>query len=108
LLPGNQGDNITGIHGIGVRMPKAVAVAAATVGLAIELHMIKEGILIIGLLSVIFAAGIILVTPDCGITINGIGDWPKLHCKIAPAHTNKPIYFTSCYIIIAFNYWQLQ
>jgi hypothetical protein len=32
---------VTGIHGIGVNTPKAAVVAAATVGLANELHIAK-------------------------------------------------------------------
>jgi hypothetical protein len=37
--PGVQGAAVTGIQGIGVRTPRAAAVAEATVGFAMELHM---------------------------------------------------------------------
>lgn len=35
-LPGDQGAGVTGMHGMGVRTPSAAAVAAATLGLAID------------------------------------------------------------------------
>jgi hypothetical protein len=39
--PGVQGAGVTGTQGIGVKTPKAEAVAAATVGFASELHIPK-------------------------------------------------------------------
>jgi hypothetical protein len=39
--PGTQGAVVTGTQGIGVKTPKAAAVAAATEGLAGELHIPK-------------------------------------------------------------------
>lgn len=48
-LPGAQGAAVTGIQGIGVSTPIAAAVAAATVGLAGELHMPKGVIFIMGI-----------------------------------------------------------
>lgn len=47
-LPGAQGAAVTGIQGIGVSTPRAAAVAAATMGLAGELHMPKGAIFIMG------------------------------------------------------------
>ena len=55
--PGAQGAVVLGMHGMGVRTPKAAAVAAATVGFAMELHMPKGIILTIGLLSIMVASG---------------------------------------------------
>jgi hypothetical protein len=55
--PGAHGPAIIGVQGIGVRTPKAAAVAAATAGLAGERHIPKGGIFTKGLLSIIFAAG---------------------------------------------------
>jgi hypothetical protein len=37
--PGVQGDIVTGMHGIGVSTPRAAAVAAATAGFAIDMHI---------------------------------------------------------------------
>lgn len=57
--PGTQGAGITGVHGIGVSTPSAAAVAAATAGLAGDLHIPKGKMLTNGLLSIIFAAGLL-------------------------------------------------
>jgi hypothetical protein len=46
---------VTGIHGIGVNAPMAAAVADATVGLDIDLHIPKGNILVIGIKSVMLA-----------------------------------------------------
>ncbi|BAY54565.1 response regulator receiver sensor signal transduction histidine kinase [Leptolyngbya boryana NIES-2135] len=56
IAPGDQGLTIAGIQGMGVRTPKAAAVAAATAGFAIELHMANGKIFAIGILSKIVAA----------------------------------------------------
>lgn len=47
-LPGTQGETVTGMHGIGVSTPIAAAVADATIGLAILLHIPKGVIFIMG------------------------------------------------------------
>lgn len=89
--PGAHGAATTGTHGCGVNVPYLAAVAAATCGLAKELHMPKGKIFTIGLLSIIFAAG---MTPAIvrlfGRTINVLGAAPKLHCKFAPPQTKNP------------------
>lgn len=78
--PGAHGADIAGIHGIGVNTPSAAAVAEATVGLAIELHIPKGRIFAIGTLSMILAAGILLlITLLFGSTIRQDGAAPKLH-----------------------------
>ena len=46
--PGTQGAGITGKQGMGVKTPRAAAVALATVRLAKEVHMPKVGIFITG------------------------------------------------------------
>jgi hypothetical protein len=46
--PGTQGAAVAGIQGIGVNTPIAAAVAAATVGLAGELHTPKGSMFSIG------------------------------------------------------------
>jgi len=53
--PGAHGATVTGIQGIGVNTPNAAAVALATTGLAIDVHILKGKILTIGLLSSILA-----------------------------------------------------
>jgi len=47
--PGAQGADVTGIHGCGVRTPMAAEVAAATCGLARDMHIPKVGMLTMGL-----------------------------------------------------------
>jgi hypothetical protein len=47
--PGAQGAVVTGMHGIGVSTPIAADVAAATVGLAKDMHMPNGGIFVIGM-----------------------------------------------------------
>ena len=91
--PGTQGAAVTGMQGIGVSAPNAAAVAAATVGLANELHMPKGGMLTIGLLSMIFAIGMAFMTRLIGRTIRLEGAAPKLHCSVAPPHTSCPIIY---------------
>jgi hypothetical protein len=46
--PGAQGAAVFGMHGIGVKTPNAAAVAEATVGLAMDEHIPKVGIFVIG------------------------------------------------------------
>jgi hypothetical protein len=48
---------VTGTHGIGVRTPRAAAVAAATVGLANEEHIPNGATFTIGVKSIILPAG---------------------------------------------------
>jgi hypothetical protein len=49
IAPGIQGAEVTGIHGMGVSTPIAAAVAAATWGLAMDMHMPKGAMFTIGL-----------------------------------------------------------
>jgi hypothetical protein len=87
-LPGAQGATVIGIHGMGVSTPNAAVVAALTAGFAIEEHMANGGIFTIGILSIIFAAGILLVsTLFFGKTIKDAGAAPKEQVIIAPIHT---------------------
>ncbi len=77
--PGAQGAAVTGMQGIGVMTPRAAAVAAITIGFIIELHIPNGKIFTMGLLSIIFAIGIIVMTRLAGNTINELGATPKLH-----------------------------
>lgn len=77
--PGTQGATVFGIQGIGVKTPKAAAVAEATVGLAIDIHTPNGRIFTIGLLSIIFATGVVAVVILSGKTFKTLGAAPKLH-----------------------------
>src|SRR5690554_4479095 len=77
--PGAHGAAVTGIQGIGVNTPKAAAVAAATIGLAIELHIPNGVTFIMGLLSIILAIGIDVIVRFKGRTLRTPGAAPKLH-----------------------------
>jgi uncharacterized membrane protein YvlD (DUF360 family) len=88
LEPGVQGATVAGMHGIGVSTPNAAVVAAATVGLANELHMPNGRIFTMGLLSMMLAAGILLVvTRFCGNTTRELGAAPNEQLIMAPIHT---------------------
>src|SRR5260370_16608912 len=49
---------VTGTQGIGVKTPRAAAVADATVGLAMDMHMPKGGMFVMGTKSMMLAAGV--------------------------------------------------
>lgn len=100
--PGAQGAGVIGRQGMGVSTPNAAAVAALTIGLAIELHMAKGGILRNGMLSIILAAGMVASTRLLGRTIMVEGAAPKLHCIMAPLQTRLPIdeYLSSISMIL--------
>jgi hypothetical protein len=85
--PGAQGAGITGTQGMGVKTPRAAAVAEATVGFAIELHIPNGGTFTMGLLSMMLAAGVPVRTHLSGNTTREDGAAPKLHCNIAPIQT---------------------
>lgn len=86
--PGAHGAAITGIQGIGVKTPKAAAVAAATCGFAMDVHIPKGMMFVIGMLSMIHAAGILLhITLAFGRTLSTDGAIPKLHISCAPEVT---------------------
>jgi hypothetical protein len=86
--PGIHGAVVTGIQGIGVSTPIAAAVAAATVGFEGDWHMPKGIIFTKGLLSMILAIGMAVLTLFRGSTMKDPGANPKLHLSIAPPHTD--------------------
>jgi hypothetical protein len=90
-LPGDQGAGVSGMQGIGVRTPMAAAVAAATVGFAMDLHIPNGRMFSIGMLSRMFAAGVVVNTQFTGSTTSEAGATPKEHCIMAPAQTCLPI-----------------
>lgn len=94
--PTIQGATVKGMQGIGVNTPSAAAVAAATMGLAKLLHIPNGKMLSIGLLSIIFAAGIAppaVMTRFTGSTVSEEGATPNVHCSIAPIQTCCAIIF---------------
>lgn len=90
--PGAHGAVVTGRHGIGVNTPSAAAVAAATMGLANDVHIPNGKMLTIGTLSRMFAIG---GPPDSkrltGSTFSVAGATPNEHCIAAPAQTAMPM-----------------
>ena len=73
-----------GIQGIGVSTPRAAAVAAATIGLAGLRHIPNGMMFIIGLLSMMLAAGWLPdITRLSGSTIKALGAKPWLHINWA-------------------------
>ena len=90
--PGAHGAEVIGIHGMGVSTPSAAAVAAATCGFDILLH-IPNGITFTpGLLSMMFAAGFEQpITLFSGRTFSVDGAAPKVQLHIAPAVTKSDI-----------------
>jgi hypothetical protein len=94
--PGAQGATVFGMHGIGVSTPRAALVAEATVGFAIEVHIPNGMIFIIGLWSMILAAGTpATFTMLTGSTTRLLGATPKLHWSKAPLTTCLGISFYS-------------
>ena len=85
--PGTHGAGVAGTQGMGVKTPRAAAVAAITVGFEGELHIPKGAIFTMGALSIIVAAGVPVLTMAVGKTVSGVGAAPKLHCNIAPIQT---------------------
>lgn len=91
IPPGAQGAVMTGMQGIGVSTPIAAAVAAATVGFAIDWHIPKGLMFNIGAKSIMFAIGIFCTIGLNPTTVRTEGAIPKLHCIIALFVTNLPI-----------------
>lgn len=83
---------VAGRHGMGVSTPMAAAVAAATCGLDIEVHMPNGAMFTIGSLSMIVAAGgPTAVTRLMGSTLRTEGATPEVHCNGAPVTTSWPM-----------------
>lgn len=90
-FPGTHGAGMIGMHGMGVMTPRAAAVAAATIGLAMLWHMPKGGMLTMGMLSITDASGMDDITLDTGNTCSIAGVIPNAHLIIAPPQTHNPI-----------------
>ncbi len=91
--PGAHGAGITGMHGMGVNTPSFAAVAAATVGLDMLWHMPKGMMFTMGILSMMFAAGMFEhMVLFFGRTASVPGATPKLHVMLAPVTTSIGIF----------------
>jgi len=91
--PGVHGATKTGMQGIGVKVPIAAAVAEATCGLDIDLHIPKEAIFSIGVKSIIFPICIFPMVGRKGSIITKlVGEAPKEHSNVAPLHTGFAIH----------------
>lgn len=89
--PTIHGAVVMGMQGIGVRTPNAAAVAAATIGLAMDMHEPNGAMFIMGLLSMMFAAGTLLAMVLLrGSTVKVPGAIPKEHIIMAPLVTSMP------------------
>jgi hypothetical protein len=92
--PGTHGAGVFGMHGIGVSTPSAAAVSAATVGLAGLVHMPNGMMFTSGLLSMMFAAGMLLLCVRLtGSTTSADGATPNEHISCAPIVTCKAILY---------------
>lgn len=85
--PGTHGA-VTGMHGIGVKTPSAAAVAAATVGLAIDMQTPKVMMFVMGMASMMVAAGAVAMVLLVGNTTRAEGATPNVHVIMAPAVTS--------------------
>jgi len=79
---------VTGMQGMGVSTPSAAAVAAATVGFAMDIHMPKGGMLVMGTQSIMLAAGVPAMVLLMGKTDRAEGAMPNEHIIMAPAVTS--------------------
>src|SRR6185369_10806110 len=86
--PAIHGEVVTGMQGIGVSTPIAAAVAAATCGLAMLWQAPNGMMFFMGMWSMMFAAGLLLVSALCsGVTTNVLGAIPNEHFSNAPLQT---------------------
>lgn len=85
-LPGVQGPAGVGTQAAGVKTPSLAAVAAATIGFRMLLHMGNGGMFTMGAICVMFAAGnpsMVTGGPE-GVTFNVVGPSPMVHISTAP------------------------
>lgn len=98
---GVHGPAGTGVHGIGTSTPSAAAVAAATAGLASEIHSANGVILTKGILSIIVAMGIAgMFTIRMGKTFNGAGAIPIEHFIRHDVLQRKGLLINCCFLNI--------
>lgn len=86
--PGIHGAAVAGTQGIGVGIPNAAAVAAATVGFDGEVHIPNGGMFTIGAKCEMLADDSAVVSiVVLGITTSDDGATPKVHIIVAPMQT---------------------
>ena len=85
--PGVQGDTVMGMHGTGVGVPSAAAVAAMNIGFPGQMHMPNGAMFMIGAKSMIFAASGPEHVTIFGMAVNDDGAAPNGHARIAPVTT---------------------
>jgi hypothetical protein len=99
-----QGPVGTGTQGMGVKTPRAAAVADATAGLARLEHTPNGGTLTMGVKSMMVAAG---GPPTmerlAGKTFKALGAAPKLHCSTAPEQTQIDMIPPICSTVLPAN-----
>ena len=78
---------VTGTQGMGVKTPRAAAVADATVGFATDIHTPKGGMLVMGTKSMMLAAGVVALVLLVGKTFRVEGAIPNVHIITAPVVT---------------------
>lgn len=94
--PGVHGAVVAGMQGIGVRTPRAAAVAAATVGLEGVVHMPKGLILTMGAKSMMVRAGVLEHWVRAVlVAVRGVGIMPKAHLHIEPVLIKRDMRFFS-------------
>lgn len=87
--PGDQGAVTTGTQGMGVSVPEAAEVAAATWGFAVVLHMPNGEMFCMGTKSFTVAVGIPAPSTICtGRIASEPGASPSLHRSLAPSPTS--------------------
>jgi hypothetical protein len=90
---------VTGTHGCGVSTPNAAAVAAATAGFDIAVHIPKGSKFDIPALSCTVAAGIPeKLTLFCDVTTSDPGAVPFVHIHEAPVTTGIAIITTAFFL----------
>src|SRR6266478_517813 len=91
--PGVQGAVVAGMQGMGVNTPSAAAVAEATVGFAMDMHIPKVGMLVMGTISMMVAAGVPAMVLLAGKTLSAAGAAPNVQAIIAPETTSCPMVY---------------
>jgi len=85
-----HGAGVAGMQGTGVGTPMAAEVADTKAGLVGDMHMPKGMMLTMGLLSMMLAAGwLLVITLFCGSTMSVLipGGTANMHFKTAPLQT---------------------
>ena len=84
-----------GVHGCGVNTPNAAAVAEATAGLAIEVHIPIGVIFVLAAQSLIVAAGLPSIRTLCWFVVFNIPvPIPIVQAVVAPVTTISPIRYS--------------